>query len=59
MMSRYQKLILFYTPKKGWGIKAPTFIPKGTFIIEYVGEVISEKESELRRQVCLYDMSYL
>lgn len=56
-MSRYQKLSLFYTPKKGWGIKAPTFIPKGTFIIEYVGEVISEKESELRRQVCLYDMS--
>ena len=48
---RYQKLILFYAPQKGWGIKAATPIPKGTFIIEYVGEVISEQESVLRRQV--------
>lgn len=55
--SRYQKIILFYAPKKGWGIKAAAPIPKGTFIIEYVGEVISQKESEIRRQVgsrCCY-----
>ena len=57
---RYQKIILFYAPKKGWGIKAAAPIPKGTFIIEYVGEVISQKESEIRRQVVhhIYEYDY-
>jgi SET domain-containing protein len=27
------------TEKKGWGLLAGEFIPKGTFIMQYVGEV--------------------
>lgn len=43
--------MLFYAAKKGWGIKAAASIPRGSFVIEYVGEVISQKESERRREV--------
>ena len=52
LTSRYQKLVLFYDSRKGWGVRTDAFIPRGTFVIEYVGEVISQKESEIRRQVC-------
>ena len=31
------------TDSKGWGIKTKQSIPSGEFIIEYVGEVVSEK----------------
>lgn len=48
---RYQKLVLFYAEKKGWGIKTATPIARGSFVIEYVGEVISQQESERRREV--------
>ncbi len=51
MRRSYQKLVLFYAAKKGWGIKAAAPIPRGSFVIEYVGEVISQKESERRREV--------
>lgn len=51
---RYQKLVLFYDEQKGWGVRTDVFIPRGTFIIEYVGEVISQKESEYRRQVGVF-----
>nr|XP_045602835.1 uncharacterized protein LOC123761033 isoform X3 [Procambarus clarkii] len=40
----------FMTPNKGWGIKATHEIKAGTFIMEYVGEVVSEKEFKLRMQ---------
>ena len=26
--------------KKGWGLCAGEFIPKGTFIMQYIGEVV-------------------
>ena len=54
---RYQKLVLFYDERKGWGVRTDVFIPRGTFIIEYVGEVISQKESERRRQVGVWLIS--
>nr|XP_053639713.1 uncharacterized protein LOC128693874 [Cherax quadricarinatus] len=40
----------FMTPNKGWGIKTTQEIKAGTFIMEYVGEVVSEKEFKLRMQ---------
>ncbi|XP_042208202.1 uncharacterized protein LOC121856616 isoform X2 [Homarus americanus] len=40
----------FMTPNKGWGIKATQEIKAGTFIMEYVGEVVSEKEFKVRMQ---------
>lgn len=32
----------------GWGVKAKQFIKKGTFLCQYVGEVISNEEAEVR-----------
>jgi histone-lysine N-methyltransferase SETD2 len=41
---------LFATESKGFGVRAMDKIEKGVFIIEYVGEVISKKESIERLQ---------
>ncbi|KAM4635052.1 histone-lysine N-methyltransferase EHMT1 [Polymixia lowei] len=43
------RLQLFKTSKKGWGVRALQDIPQGTFICEYVGEIISEEEAEMRK----------
>uniref|UniRef100_A0A8D8SYE9 Histone-lysine N-methyltransferase ASH1L n=1 Tax=Cacopsylla melanoneura TaxID=428564 RepID=A0A8D8SYE9_9HEMI len=41
-------LIRFMTDGKGWGVKTRDEIKAGTFILEYVGEVVSEKEFKNR-----------
>lgn len=33
---------------KGWGVRSPDFIPRGSFLCEYVGEYISDDEAESR-----------
>ena len=33
---------------KGWGVRSPDFIPKGSFVCEYIGEYISDDEAESR-----------
>ena len=38
----------FMTESKGWGMKTKRPIMSGDFIMEYVGEVVSEKEFKLR-----------
>ena len=38
----------FMTEKKGWGVKTKNSVTAGTFIMEYVGEVVSETEFKLR-----------
>uniref|UniRef100_A0A4W6FDX2 Euchromatic histone-lysine N-methyltransferase 1b n=1 Tax=Lates calcarifer TaxID=8187 RepID=A0A4W6FDX2_LATCA len=43
------RLQLFRTSKKGWGVRALQDIPQGTFVCEYVGEIISEAEAEMRQ----------
>ncbi|VDD75809.1 unnamed protein product [Mesocestoides corti] len=43
----------FCGPEKGWGLRALKLIPKGTFIVEYAGEVIDFPE--FRRRVRLYE----
>uniref|UniRef100_A0A8C7ZRP7 Euchromatic histone-lysine N-methyltransferase 1b n=1 Tax=Oryzias sinensis TaxID=183150 RepID=A0A8C7ZRP7_9TELE len=43
------RLQLFRTRKKGWGVRALQDIPKGTFVCEYVGEIISEAEADMRQ----------
>ena len=35
-------------PEKGWGVMTLNFIPKNSFIVEYIGEVITEEEAEKR-----------
>ncbi|KAL0051651.1 hypothetical protein WJX82_011245 [Trebouxia sp. C0006] len=42
---------VFLTTNRGWGVKAAEPIAKGTFIIEYAGEVVSDVECERRMQV--------
>ncbi|XP_058473785.1 histone-lysine N-methyltransferase EHMT1 isoform X1 [Solea solea] len=42
------RLQLFRTSKKGWGVRALQDIPQGSFVCEYVGEIISEAEAEMR-----------
>ncbi|XP_061655299.1 histone-lysine N-methyltransferase EHMT1 isoform X5 [Phyllopteryx taeniolatus] len=43
------RLELFRTSKKGWGVRARQDVPQGTFVCEYVGEIISEAEAEMRQ----------
>ncbi|KAM6984833.1 histone-lysine N-methyltransferase EHMT1 [Aplochiton taeniatus] len=42
------RLQLFRTSKKGWGVRALQDIPQGTFVCEYVGEIISDAEADVR-----------
>ena len=41
-------LVSFCTQGKGDGLKTNTFIPKGSFVIEYIGEVITTDEARER-----------
>ncbi|KAL7141263.1 hypothetical protein ABFS83_08G041800 [Erythranthe nasuta] len=43
------KLEIFKTDKKGWAVRARQAIPRGTFVCEYIGEVIDETEANERR----------
>lgn len=38
-------LVLSPTPGKGWGVLAGADIPAGSFIVEYVGEIVDEAVS--------------
>lgn len=38
----------FMTAKKGWGVRARQSVAKGSFILEYTGEICSSKEFEKR-----------
>ncbi|KAJ1859778.1 hypothetical protein LPJ73_001692 [Coemansia sp. RSA 2703] len=41
-------LEIFRTKHKGWGVRSRQHIKKGTFIAEYVGEVISSEDADRR-----------
>lgn len=42
-------LTIFKTPDgRGWGVRTDQRIPKGTFVMEYIGQVISEKDADDR-----------
>uniref|UniRef100_A0A672N2Q3 Histone-lysine N-methyltransferase EHMT1-like n=1 Tax=Sinocyclocheilus grahami TaxID=75366 RepID=A0A672N2Q3_SINGR len=42
------RLQLFRTQMMGWGVKTLQDIPQGTFVCEYVGEIISDTEADVR-----------
>ncbi|KAK7504462.1 hypothetical protein BaRGS_00004328 [Batillaria attramentaria] len=48
------RLQMFRTNGRGWGVRSLMDIPKGTFICEYIGELISDSEADRRE-----DDSYL
>jgi SET domain-containing protein len=40
---------VFWTGKKGWGLRSKQKIRKGTFVFEYVGEIVTNAELMQRR----------
>ncbi|KAK2648156.1 hypothetical protein Ddye_015645 [Dipteronia dyeriana] len=40
------QLEIFKTESRGWGLRSLNSIPSGSFICEYVGELLEEKEAE-------------
>ncbi|XP_058810065.1 histone-lysine N-methyltransferase SUV39H2-like isoform X2 [Phymastichus coffea] len=60
------KLCVFRTNNgRGWGVKTSRIIKKGTFVIQYVGEVITNEEAERRGKkydaagrTYLFDLDY-
>ncbi|CAN7937888.1 unnamed protein product, partial [Ixodes hexagonus] len=63
---RQVPLTIFRTPNdRGWGVRTERRIKKGTFLFEYLGEVITDEEAERRGQVYdeqgityLFDLDY-
>ncbi|KAL0401017.1 UNVERIFIED_CONTAM: Histone-lysine N-methyltransferase, H3 lysine-9 specific SUVH5 [Sesamum latifolium] len=55
---RYQ-LEIFKTASRGWGVRSRNYISSGSFICEYVGELLKEKEAEQRigKDEYLFDVS--
>ena len=45
----YCKLQVRKIGNKGWGLIATNAIPSGSFIVEYIGEVINEAEMRNRK----------
>ncbi|KAK7263044.1 hypothetical protein RJT34_30628 [Clitoria ternatea] len=44
------KLEVFKTEKKGWAVRAGEAILRGTFVCEYIGEVLDEQEAHNRHR---------
>lgn len=42
------QLEIFKTKSMGWGVRSLNSIPSGSFICEYIGEVLEDKEAEQR-----------
>ncbi|KAK4433414.1 Histone-lysine N-methyltransferase, H3 lysine-9 specific SUVH5 [Sesamum alatum] len=55
---RYQ-LDIFKTKSRGWGVRSRNYISSGSFICEYVGELLQDKEAEQRigNDEYLFDIS--
>ncbi|CAB4055891.1 EHMT [Lepeophtheirus salmonis] len=52
------RMIVFRTENMGWGVRALKDIAKGTFVCEYVGEIISDSEADTREDSYLFDLDY-
>lgn len=60
----YEEVYPIKTDSRGWGLCAGDFLPKGTFVMQYIGEVYSidspyglGKLKEYRNRTCTYLMS--
>ncbi|ORX51287.1 hypothetical protein DM01DRAFT_1087827 [Hesseltinella vesiculosa] len=56
-LRQYARVDVIRTEKKGFGLRALTDLPKNAFVMEYVGEVIPNREFILRTQ--LYEVEGL
>jgi len=53
-------MVLFHTGSHGWGLKAGEDIPRGTFVIEYFGQMISLKDMPTDLLSCfVYDLDFV
>ncbi|KAE8678634.1 Histone-lysine N-methyltransferase, H3 lysine-9 specific SUVH6 [Hibiscus syriacus] len=43
------QLEIFKTESRGWGVRSPNSIPSGSFICEYAGELLEDREAEERK----------
>ncbi|CAH1999344.1 unnamed protein product [Acanthoscelides obtectus] len=43
-----QRFQLYKTEYKGWGVKTLRFIPKGSYVCEYIGEILTDVEANSR-----------
>lgn len=43
-----QRFQLFRIEKKGWGIKTLNAIVKGSFVCEYIGEIVNDVDADQR-----------
>ena len=50
------RLQVFKAFGMGWGVRPLADVPKGTFVCEYVGELISDSEAETREDSYLFDL---
>ena len=41
---------VYLTKDKGWGVRANEYIPRGSFVVEYSGEVVDEHEMKARME---------
>ncbi|XP_056687261.1 histone-lysine N-methyltransferase, H3 lysine-9 specific SUVH5 isoform X2 [Spinacia oleracea] len=41
-------LEIFKTEARGWGVRSSSSIPSGSFVCEYIGELLDDKEAEQR-----------
>jgi hypothetical protein len=60
----YEEVYPIKTDSRGWGLCAGIFLPKGTFVMQYIGEIYSidsqygqGKLKEYRNKTCTYLMS--
>ena len=50
------RLQVYRTYGMGWGVRAAGEIAKGSFVCEYVGELISDSEADTREDSYLFDL---
>lgn len=51
-------LCLFMTKERGWGLKASTNISKGSFIVEFLGELITDEDAKTRgKTTYMFDLN--
>lgn len=43
-----QRFQIYRTENKGWAVKTLGLIPKGSFVCEYIGEIITDLEADQR-----------
>jgi len=49
-------LQIFKTKTKGWGLRTLTPITQGSFILSYIGELITDEEAERREDTYLFNL---